>query len=288
MIELSLAVNLHSPNSEITTLKTRATWKLFLMALIIMLSKDVFAAPTLHVIDHGPNALGNRQWRVYVSPDINLFSMSGPYLGAALAIELEFKHTLSAFRNVTRPINQIPYLNPGLSSLQPTPVTGILVAGQTAFIALGSKFVINPLPVLFATLETQGSAPSQLSWGGKTMLSGTPHQYVTGLLAQNGQQFAGQTGMRNSGIMAQSSACETQVDKIYKQCSGYLDNKTASYRTGCAGKLDPALTACADYSTIFTICSEVAIYVDQACTGTDLNVCNFFKEYVGRCLTALE
>ena len=134
-----------------------------------------------------------------VSPDPNLFSDAGEGegLGGSLAVELAFEISgsdlLSA--SVDDP-NDWPTNNPGNNPFTGTVTLGVVtdMAADTLFASLLSDFFTSGAAVEVLVIETMGSGPTTVSWGGHTVLPGLPNEYIGSRIAQAGMNFDGYQG----------------------------------------------------------------------------------------------
>jgi len=165
------------------------------------------AAPTLTVTSLGTNGGGNRMWRVDVTPDAALFTNTINGLGGSIAAEIGFNITGSTFLSAAKNATAWPFDNPGNNPFTGTVTNGVVTTANNVFAALGSTFFTSNTPVKLLDIVTQGSGPTTVTWGGQTLLPGSPHQYVGGRLAQGGQNFNSVTGSRST-----SNPCDLNVD----------------------------------------------------------------------------
>ncbi len=161
-------------------------------------SASAAAAPLLSVTDIGLNGSGNTEWRVEVSPDPNLFfdAGEGQGLGGSLDVELAFEITGSDLLSASVDPNDWPNNNPGNNPFTGTVTLGVDIdlAADTLFVALGSEFFTSAAAVEVLVIETMGSGPTTVSWGGHTLLPGLPNEYIGSRIAQAGINFDGFQG----------------------------------------------------------------------------------------------
>jgi len=165
--------------------------------LMIGWSAPAAAAPLLSVTDIGLNGSGNTEWSVTVSPDPNLFSTDGGQgLGGSLAVELAFEIFGSDLLSATVNETDWPFNNPGNNPFTGTVTLGVDVdlAADTLFASLLSEFFTDPNAVEVLVIETMGSGPTTVSWGGHTLLPGLPNEYIGSRIAQAGINFDGFQG----------------------------------------------------------------------------------------------
>lgn len=160
-------------------------------------SAPAAAAPSLSVTDIGLNGSGNTEWSVTVSPDPNLFEFqSGQGVGGSLAVELGFDIFGSDLLSATVNATDWPINNPGNNPFTAAVTTGAVIdlAADTLFASLLSDFFTSGAAVEVLVIETMGSGPTTVSWGGHTVLPGLPNEYIGSRIAQAGLNFDGYQG----------------------------------------------------------------------------------------------
>ncbi|MDA1179903.1 MAG: hypothetical protein O2931_14025, partial [Planctomycetota bacterium] len=191
---------------------------------------------------------GNRQWQVSITPDASLFSNQPAGLGGSIAAEVGFSVTGTTFVSGTKNAASWPFDNPGNNPFTSTVTNGISLNGNTLFASLGSTFFTSATPVTLLTLVTQGTGPTTVAWGGQTLLTGTPQEYVGGRLAQGGQNFNNITGSISSTI-----PCDLNGDgRVDGADVGLLFNSWGNVAPGTAADKDNSgVVDGADLAAIF-------------------------------------
>ncbi len=157
------------------------------------LAGHVFAIPVLTVLPP-IDISGNLQWTVQVAADPGLFTGAG----SALAVELGFT-TDSSFVSATKNAADWTYDTPGNNPFTNSITLGVQQTASDVFASLGSTNILttaDPLTVL--TIVTAGTAPTTLNWGGQTLLSGTPDEYIGARIAQSELNYDGYMGSLSS------------------------------------------------------------------------------------------
>ncbi len=169
----------------------------------------------LTVTDLGLNANSNREWLVEVMPDPALFTSTPDGVGGSLEVELAFEVTgsdlLAATKNGAAWPNDNPGNNPFTSGISLGVQTDL--AEDTVFASLGSELFTTGAAVEVLTIETMGSGPTTLSWGGQTLLPGSELSYTGSRIAQAGSNFDGYQGSLSAG----GPTCDFNGDG---QCTG--------------------------------------------------------------------
>ncbi len=167
------------------------------MAGVILLGAPCLADPSLVVSDLGLNGNTNREWLIEIAPDPTLF---GPG-GGSVSVELAFEITGTALVGATANDTAWPFQIPGND-----PFTGGISAGlqvnlaaDNVFASLGSDLFVTGDAVTTLIIETFGSGPTTLSWGGQTLLEGTQFAYVGSRINQAGIAFDGYQGSLSAG-----------------------------------------------------------------------------------------
>jgi hypothetical protein len=175
------------------------------------------AAPGLSVSDGGLNGVSNRLWLVEVSPDPALFSDTPAGIGGSLAVELDFSVSGTDIVSATKNAMAWPEDNPGHNPFSGTITNGVVVdiVAGTVFVATGSDFFTTGNSVEVVTIVTLGSGATTLSWGGHTLLTGTPGEYMSARIAQAGMNFDGYQG---SLVLGEEGATIGDLD-----CDGDVD-----------------------------------------------------------------
>jgi len=166
---------------------------LTLTAATFLVATSAFAQPTLTVVDNGLNGSSNQEWLVQVAPDASLFGANGGSLALELAFEVDLASTLvSATPNSAL----FPFMNPGNNPFTGGVTFGVTTntAANSVFAALGSDLFTSGAAVNVLTIEVSASGPTTLSWGGQTLLPGTPNQFVGSRIAQDAVNFDNYTG----------------------------------------------------------------------------------------------
>ncbi len=162
-------------------------------------SAPAAADPSLSVTDIGLNESGNTEWSVTVSPDPSLFDPNDIHPdpdGGSLAVELAFDIFGSDLLSATVNATDWPIDNPGNNPFTGTVTTGAVIdlAADTLFASLLSEFFTSGAAVEVLVIETMGSGPTTVSWGGHTLLPGLPNEYIGSRIAQAGLNFDGYQG----------------------------------------------------------------------------------------------
>ena len=74
------------------------------------------------------------------------------------------------------------------------PFNNGVTSSETVFASLGSVAFLTADPVDALVLETLGSGFTTVSWGGQTVLAGTPQEYIGARISQAGINFDGLGG----------------------------------------------------------------------------------------------
>lgn len=178
----------------------RCTSLVYCVATIVcyglVMTRAAHAAPTLKVSNLGPNVGGNLEWLVEVAPDAGLFTNTDLGLGGSVAVELSFEVIGSELLAVSVNNTDWPVSTPGENPFTRTVTSGVQtdLVSDTVFASLLSNFFVSGNDVEVLTIETSGTDCTTLSWGGQTVLGGTPEQYESSLIAQGGQTFTGYAG----------------------------------------------------------------------------------------------
>ena len=166
------------------------------LSAVTCCSMSSFADPVLTVSDGGLSG-GNQLWLVEVAPDPALF-VGGQ---GSLSVELAFQVTGSDLVGAT--VNDVawPVENPGNNPFTSGVTVGLDTdpTGNTVFASFGSDPFTTGDAVEALTIETLGSGATTLTWGGQTLLSGTPFAYTSSRIAQAGTNFDGLMGSLTSG-----------------------------------------------------------------------------------------
>ena len=208
-----------------------------------------FGQPVLTVIDNGLNASSNREWLVQVAPDASLFTGGQ----GSLATELAFEVTTGTLVSATSS-SLFPFNNPGNDPFTGGFTFGVdaNIADGTVFSALGSNLFTSGAPVSVLTIETAGAGATTLTWGGQTLLAGTPNQFVGSRIAQDGTNFDGFMGSISSaaGLICDADAdgdCDqADINLLYDAfgTNGPLDLDGSNVID--AGDIEPWLAAASD------------------------------------------
>ena len=126
-----------------------------------------------------------------IAPDSSLFTNTPVGLGGSLATELAFEVTGSTFVSATENSADWPFENPGFNpfNVQNEVTFGVESTSTTVFAALGTNVLTSGNAINTLVIETLGSASTTLSWGGQTLLPGTPEEFIGSRIAQDGVSF---------------------------------------------------------------------------------------------------
>ena len=129
-------------------------------------------------------------------PNLFFDAGEGQGLGGSLDVELAFEITGSDLLSASVDPNDWPNNNPGNNPFMGTVTLGVDIdlAADTLFAALGSEFFTSAAAVEVLVIETMGSGPTTVSWGGHTLLPGLPNEYIGSRIAQAGLNFDGYQG----------------------------------------------------------------------------------------------
>lgn len=174
------------------------------------LTSSAYAKPTMTVINNGINGSSNREWLVRVAADPSLFS--GGF--GSVAVELAFEVDHGELLSVTKNASAWPYDLP--SDHNPFDVTNgdgiqLDLADDTVFVPLGSDPFFNGNLVTVFTIETQGSGPTSLHWGGQLVDTGATSLRGS-VIYQAGLKFGGYTGSRVVGAIPGDANFDARVD----------------------------------------------------------------------------
>ncbi len=155
---------------------------------------NAWAQPSLIVSDQGANGAGNREWLVQVVPN------AAPIPGA-VSVELAFEVSTGSLVGATYDATPWEFLNPGNNPFTGGVTLGLQTetgAGTVFFSAGGGPFTTTA-PINTLTIETLGMGQTTLDWGGQTLLTGQPFEYVGSRISQGGVNFDGIMGSLTAG-----------------------------------------------------------------------------------------
>ena len=97
---------------------------------------------------------------------------------------------------VTTNTTDWPFSNPGNNPFTGSVTFGTTIdfANDTVFSAFGSNPFTTANFMDIHVLETAGSGPTTVSWGGQMLLVGTPNEFIGSRIAQSGMNFDSFTG----------------------------------------------------------------------------------------------
>ena len=81
-----------------------------------------------------------------------------------------------------------------------------------------------------------------------------------------------------------ASACLSQQDKVYKQCSIAIDSGSSSYQTGCVSKLAYVFKICSA-EELLPLCPDIAEFAAEACSTNNQNFCGQVLNYAFLCIS---
>lgn len=203
---------------------------LTLLFIIGVISGQATAAPTLSVVRRGKTNDDHLRWEIFVVPDKQLLNSAETGLRGAVAVELNF--TTTAGGKITTALaesSRWPYANPGNNPYSRSTTSGVWTELSTGrvFVSLGSDLVTDDGPIPVLTLFTSGTAPTVLTWGEETALSGTQLAYATSRIAQNGQNFDGISG----SLKAHLGNLDDDNDVDSSDLLAFLSNWTGALET---------------------------------------------------------
>jgi len=161
---------------------------LAVLSLLLLPVPFANAAPTVSISDAGFHA-GNKLLTISVAPDVDSFIAD-----TSLAVELDFtfSHDVIA-ATLNESFWSIHGDNPGNNPFTGSVAEGLVVdtVNDTIFVAVGSELYATAVPVELMTLELRGLGGQLINMGGNTVLTGTPNEYTSSRIAQNGVNFDG-------------------------------------------------------------------------------------------------
>ena len=202
---------------------------------MLLIPATTFSQPVLNVQDNGINASSNREWLVTIAPDTALFTNTTSGLGGSLAAELAFEVNGSIFLGASKNGTDWAFDNPGNDPFTSGVSFGIDVTDTTVFAALGSNIFTTGAAADTLVIETFGSSPTTLTWGGHTLLPGTPNEFIGSRIGQNGSNFDGYQGSLTlgggGGLLCDfdsNGVCDlVDIDALNNDIAA--DNNTASF-----------------------------------------------------------
>lgn len=204
------------------------------LAIMLLIPATTFSQPVLNVQDNGINASSNREWLVTIAPDTALFTNTPGGFGGSLATELAFEVTGSIFLGASKNGTDWAFDNPGNDPFTSGVSFGIDVTDTTLFAAIGSNLFTTGAAVDALVIETAGSAPTTVTWGGHTLLPGTPNEFVGSRIAQGADNFDGYQGsltLGSGGLLCDfdnSGVCDLDdIDALNNDIAA--GNNTASF-----------------------------------------------------------
>ena len=175
--------------------KTLTTVTAVLFLLVPMVS-SVCGDPLLIVNDLGVNGMGNRDWGVQIVPDVAT-------LPDSIDVELAFEVTEGTLVGAEVEETLWPFNDghPGFDPFTGSVGFGLNVntTAGTVFAALGSDPFATAGPFNVMTIETFGSGATTLSWGGHTLLPGTPNEFIGSRISQDGINYDEYMGELSAG-----------------------------------------------------------------------------------------
>jgi hypothetical protein len=189
----------------------------------------------LSVVRRGITPEGNLQWRVDVVPDATLFRQTSQGFGGAIAIEIGFHSPYGGkIIAITPDVAHWPLETPGLNPFTGQTDRGAWMdEGGRAFLSLGSTYLLDDRPVAVATFITEGGEPSQLAWGGYTLLPDTPFEFAGGRISQQGMNFDGISGLLEMRLGDLDADADVDSSDLLSLLSGW---------TGAQAEPDPTIT----------------------------------------------
>lgn len=155
------------------------------------------AAPLITVSHLGVNLAGNREWSVSIAPDPNLFTQGSQGFGGVVSTEIALEVDGAELISVSKSAVDWPLNTPGNNPFTGGVSVGLAVdlVNDRAFAALTSRFLTSGQSTSLLQIETAGSGAAAFSWGGHSLLVGTPFSYIGSRISQGGVNFDGRRGL---------------------------------------------------------------------------------------------
>lgn len=156
--------------------------------MMCMFAMPAAAVPTVAVTDVGVVG-GNRLLEVMVAPDVTSFVPN-----TSLAVELDFEFSSDVVGAVLNDsFWNVQGVNPGNNPFTGGHSEGLVVdtANDTVFVAVGSELFATATPMRLMTVEVSWQQYTSFNMGGRVVLPGTPEEYLSGRIAQDGTNFDG-------------------------------------------------------------------------------------------------